>query len=482
MLHERPSAPPAAVAWFAAALFLAMRVPASAGEFAAADPARPPNVVLIVIDDLGWSDLGCYGNALYDTPRLDQLAVEGMRFTDAYANCPVCSPSRAALMTGQYPARVGFTGHITATGQHRYPADGRIIPPDDHLDLPHETITLAEALHAAGYVSASIGKWHLGDKPYWPETHGFDLNVAGYTHGSPPSYFFPYESPDKSWNPGIPTLHGGEPGEYLTDRLTDEAIHFVEANRERPFLLYLPHYAVHTPLEAPERLVEKYKMRFLNAAPHANAVYAAMVESVDSNVGRLLSAIDEAGLTAETLVIVTSDNGGLSSVTENRPLREGKGWLYEGGIRVPLLVKWPGRVAPGSLCTLPVHGADLYPTIVDAVGPRSQPGEPLDGVSLMPVLTESGKLDREAITWYYPHYSPQAKHPGAAIRAGEYKLIEHYDPPGIELYDLTDDLGEERNLAARMPEKAATLRAALNNHLHEMGTLFHTPNPGYVPR
>ncbi|MCP5109708.1 MAG: sulfatase, partial [bacterium] len=349
--------------------------------------ARPPNVVLILIDDLGWMDLGCQGSSFYETPQIDRLAEQGVRFTDAYANCPVCSPSRAAILTGNYPARSGFTGHITAIGRHRHTAHGSIIPPDDYLFLRRELVTLAEALRPAGYVSASIGKWHLGSKQYWPRRQGFDVNVAGGEHGSPASYFFPYTNPTSSWNPNIPNLDGGSDGEYLTDRLTSEAIGFIEANRERPFFLYLTHYAVHTPLEAPAPLIAKYKAKLDRDASQVNAVYGAMVETVDRGVGRVLAALDRHGLSPETLVVFTSDNGGYSGATRNAPLRAAKGHLYEGGIRVPLIVRWPGRVLAGVVTPQPATLADLYPTITGAAGGQARPGVNLDGRGLMPVLT-----------------------------------------------------------------------------------------------
>lgn len=439
---------------------------------------RPPNVVFILVDDLGWRDVGCYGSSVFETPHIDRLADEGMRFTQAYANCPVCSPSRAALMTGKNPARIGFTGHITAILAHRHPEGSRILPPDDRQYLAHEEVTLAEAVKAAGYTSASIGKWHLGQEGYWPTDHGFDVNVAGWTHGSPPDHFYPYEAPDKPWNPSIPTMSGGEPGEYLTDRLTDEAIAFVREHRDRPFFLYLTHYAVHTPLQAPEELVEKYRNK-LDGTEGVDPIYAAMVESLDTNVGRLLAEVDALGLTDNTLVVFYSDNGGLSSATNNAPLREGKAWLYEGGIRVPLIVKWPGTVAPGAVCDAPVIGSDLYLTICEAAGSKSQPGTDLDAVSLMPLLEGADHIDREPMVWYYPHYGLSMR-PGAALRKGDYKVIEWYDPQGVELYNLADDPSETRDLASAMPERAEAMRAELEAYLDRVNTIRHRPNPDYT--
>lgn len=448
---------------------------------------RPPNIVLIPIDDLGWRDLGCCGGSAFETPNIDRVAEQGLRFTQAYSDCPVCSPSRAAMLTGKNPARLQFTGHITAIGRHRHPDNSRIIPPDDRMDLPLDEITLAEALQPAGYVSASIGKWHVGREGFWPEAQGFDLNVGGWTHGSPPNYFYPYTAPEKEWNPSIPTLKGGEPGEYLTDRLTDESIRFVEQHKDRPFFLYLPHYAVHTPLQAPAKLVEKYEKKFAGRDTGVDPVYAAMVESVDRNVGRLLNVLDRLGLTENTAVIITSDNGGLCRATNNAPLREGKGWLYEGGIRVPLIVKWSGHVPEGHLCDEPVIGSDLYPTIVDIAGvgiagERAKPGVELDGVSLAPLWHGAERLDRDALYWYYPHYNPHALDPGAVIRKGNDKLIELYDPPRLELYDLAQDPSEKQNLAEAMPERAASLRDDLHRFLDRVHAHLHTMNPNYKPQ
>ncbi len=443
--------------------------------------SRPPNVVLFFVDDLGWRDVGCYGSTFYETPTVDRLARDGMRFTNAYASCPVCSPTRAALLTGKSPARVRFTGHITAIGRHRYPKHGRIIPPKDLMRVPLEEVTIAEALRPARYVSTSIGKWHVGEEGFWPTDQGFDANIGGMTHGSPPGYFFPYTDPAKKWNPSIPTLRGGAPGEYLTDRLTDEAVRFIEQHRSEPFFVYLPHYAVHTPLQAPAKLVAKYERKLETDRSQTNAVYAAMIESVDHSLERILETFDRLGLASSTLVIFASDNGGASRITNNAPLQAGKGHLYEGGIRVPMIVRFPGRVAPGTVCGAPVISHDLYPTIVELAGGEARGHGPLDGESLVPLLTGKGRLKREALHWYYPHYPPQGARPGAAIRVGPLKLIEHYDPPGIEMYNLADDIGESKDLAPKRPRDAARLQQQLQAWLAAVGTTMHTPNPDYRP-
>lgn len=438
------------------------------------------NFLFILIDDLGWRDVGCYGSMFYETPNIDQLAGQGMLFTQAYSACPVCSPTRASLMTGKDTARVGFTGHITAIGRHRHPKNSRIIPPDDNMFLPHQETTIAEALKPAGYASASIGKWHLGSEEYWPTKQGFDLNIAGWTHGSPPAYFYPYEKPGNKWNSSIPTLHGGKPGEYLTDRLTDEAIGFIRQNKDRPFFLYMTHYAVHTPLQAPQPLIEKYKAKLKTHPSKINPVYAAMVENMDTNVGRLLETLRTLNLEEQTVVIFTSDNGGLAKVTDNAPLRAGKGHIYEGGIRVPLIVRWPGKVSPNTTCPEPVTSEDLYPTITEIVGRGVNPGKNLDGQSLLPLLTGKGTFKPRSLYWYYPHYSPQAKNPAAAIRSGDFKLIEFYDPPALELYNLTKDPAETNNLTRTFPEKTKNLRTDLNTYLKSAKTKMHTPNPQHI--
>ena len=454
---------------------LAAEVCGAAGSTASPTPF---NVVLVLVDDLGWRDLGCQGSDLYETPRIDGLAAEGVRFTQAYSNCPVCSPSRAALLTGQYPGRVGFTGHITAIGRHRHPAESAILPPEDFMYLRHEFVTIAEALKTVGYVSASIGKWHLGGESHWPLSHGFDLNIAGHTHGSPASYFFPYRKPGQAWNPDMPNLDlsDSSEGEYLTTRLTDEALEFIERNHDRPFFLYLSHYAVHTPLQAPEHLVGKYQRKIAASKSGIDPIYAAMVDSIDTSVGRILDSLNATGIADRTVVILASDNGGLDSVTSNAPLRAGKGHLYEGGIRVPLIVRWPAHGSPGSLVDTPVTNADLFPLIAEIGELAPSSFAQLDGRSLSPLI-QGGAWEPRDLVWYYPHYSPQAQAPGAAILSGAYKLLEFYDPPRMELYSLGDDLGETNDLAPHQPEIARALSSKLNAWIEANVPLRHRPNP-----
>lgn len=445
----------------------------------AAPPSAPPNVIFFLIDDLGWTDLGCYGSTFYETPHIDQLAKEGMRFTAAYSAAPVCSPSRASIMSGKNPARLGFTGHITAILDYRHPSGSRLIPPRDHMRLRLRETTIAEALKPLGYTSAHIGKWHLGTEPYWPLSQGFDFNIAGNTHGSPPTYFDPYLNPAKEWNPGLVTMQGMNEGDYLTDRLTDEAIGFITEHRNKPFFLHLSHYAVHTPLEAQQPLIDKYRAKKEHDKSQFSEKYAAMIESVDISVGRILATLKKLKLDDHTLVIFFSDNGGLASSTNNAPLRAGKQTLYEGGIRVPLIIKWPGQTAPGSTNHTPVHSDDLMPTIThittgDAAHPT--PEHQYDGQSLVPLLTGREGFATRPLYWYYPHY---AKRPGAVLRVGDYKLIEFYDPPAVELYNIASDLSEVTDLAGAMPGRVKQMREQLANWLVEIDAITHTANPEF---
>ncbi len=438
-----------------------------------------PNFLIFLIDDLGSQDVGCYGQEYIRTPNIDCLAEQGMKWTNAYSSCPVCSPTRVAILTGKNGARVHFTGHITRIGRHRHPENSRIIPPDDLMDIPHDEVILPEALKPAGYASISIGKWHVGHEGYWPTNQGFDENIAGWTQGMPPSHFYPYENPDQPWNAAIPTLKGGKPGEYLTDRLTNEAIKFIKKNKNKPFLVYLSHYAVHLPLQAPEKLIEKYKP--IIEGTKIDPVYAAMVESVDRNIGRVLETLDELGLSDNTVIIFASDNGALETITDNSPFRRGKGHLYEGGLRVPLIIRWPGHIEPGSINENPTISSDIYATIVDIVGNKAEPGSPIDGRSLVNDFKGETADTNIDLHWYYPHYTPQGNMPGAAIRSGDYKLIEFYDPPKVKLYNLSNDIGETCDLSDSLPEVKEELLDNLHTWLIRMDPIMHTMNPEYKP-
>jgi len=450
---------------------------------AADAPKHRPNIVLFLIDDLGWKDLGCQGSTFYQTPNIDRLAKEGVRFTDAYAACAVCSPTRAAVLTGKYPARLLLTdwlpsGRWNPTAKLR---EGRFV-----RGLPVEEITLAEALREGGYRTASIGKWHLGSEPFsLPEHHGFDVNIGGNAHGAPGSYFFPYAGDWKIpatgqravWN----VLPDGKEGEYLTDRLTDEALKFIHASNTQPFFLYFPHYGVHTPLQAQKEIIAKYES-VPAAQRQGKPEYAAMIESVDDSVGRVMATLRELKLEKDTVIIFTSDNGGFYNATSNAPLRANKGAYYEGGIRVPLIIKWPGVTQPGLVVNTPVTSTDLYPTCLAAAGLPSRPNQHVDGVNLEPVLTAASSSTDRALFWHYPHYNEHPSSvPSSVIRQGPWKLIETFDPEGIELYNLANDLSETSNLAKSETAKANELRQELDAWRKEVGAEMMKPNPDYDP-
>jgi arylsulfatase A len=437
--------------------------------------AAKPNVVLIVIDDYGQRDSGCYGSRYHRTPNIDRLAKEGLRFTDAYAACPVCSPTRAALMTGKYPARLNLTDWLP--GRPDRP-DHRLKRPAIRQELPLEEVTLAEALKTAGYATAHVGKWHLGGKGFGPREQGFDLNVAGDHTGTPRSYFAPFRNKQGT----MPGLEEAPEGEYLTDRLTAEAVKFIAANKDRPFFLYLPHYAVHTPLRAKKELQAKYQPGRLGT--QGNPIYAAMVESMDESVGKVLKALDDHKLAANTLVIFTSDNGGLATAegkntpaTSNAPLREGKGWLYEGGIRVPLIVRGPG-VKSGTT-SVPASSIDVFPTVLEVCGVTAD-AKP-DGVSLLTALEGQQQSVRRPLFWHYPHYANQGSRPGGAVRDGNLKLIEFTDTGRRELYDLKADPSESRNLAAEKAEQVKELAEMLAGWRKTVAAKMPMPNPDYRP-
>ncbi len=450
-------------------------------EANAMDQSAKLSIVLFLIDDLGWRDVGCNGSRYYKTPNIDRLASEGVRFTDAYAACAVCSPTRAAILTGKYPARLLLTDWLPS-GRWNPKAklrEGRFL-----RGLPLEEVTLAEALRQAGYRTGSIGKWHLGSEPFsLPEHHGFDINTAGNAHGAPGNYFFPYDGdwaiPTTGLRAGWNVLPDGKPGEYLTDRLTDEAVRFIRENRGRPFFLYFPHYGVHTPLQAKKEMIARYE-----AIPEdqrqGKPVYAAMVESIDESVGRVMAALKELGLEQSTLVIFTSDNGGFYNATSNAPLRANKGAYYEGGIRVPLIIRWPGADKPGLVVSEPVISTDLYPTCLAAASQPLRPNQHLDGLNLLPLLRGEGSLGRRALFWHYPHYNDHPSSvPSSVIRKGPWKLIQTFEPEGVELYNLAEDLSEVRNLAPEQPALAAELRRELDAWRCEVRAEMMQPNPDY---
>jgi arylsulfatase A-like enzyme len=430
------------------------------------------NFVFILADDLGWRDVGCYGNPYHSTPSLDRLAREGARFTQAYAACPVCSPTRASILTGRYPVRTGVTDWIPGRKPHDR---GPVTTPITATELKLSETTIAERLKPAGYRSASIGKWHLGGEGFSPTDQGFDLNAGGNHSGSPPRTAKPYFGPFE-----LPGLKAAQ-GEFLTAKLTEAAVSFIEQNKANPFFLYLPHYTVHIPLGAREADIERQREK---PAGRYNPVYAAMVESLDESIGQVLAAIDRAGIADHTMVFFFSDNGGLryegtakQPVTDNSPLRAGKGHLYEGGIREPLIVRYPGVVKPGSVIDAPVSSVDFYPTICDAAG--VQPGD-IDGVSLIPLL-RGGRRKERALFWHYPHYSNQGGEPGSAIREGDWKLIEFHADGRRELFNLSEDVSETRNLARQRPEIVKRLAARLEEWKKRSGAVMPIRNPNADP-
>ncbi|WP_197527414.1 sulfatase [Pirellulimonas nuda] len=494
------------IALLGCALFSSACVAADNGPDGAAK--RPPNVVFILADDLGWSDLGCYGGTFYETPCIDRLAAQGVRFTSAYAACPVCSPSRAAVMSGKNPARIGMTAHIGDPGPKQWRRDTPLLPAESLDRLPLEERTLAEAFRDAGYATLHAGKWHLGGEHYWPEYQGFDVNAGGWSQGGPftgHGYFSPY---------GNPRLTDGPPGEHLPDRLAEEAVRFAQAHRFKPFFIHLAFYSVHVPLQAPDDLVAKYEakrraagfssdeMRQTPDGPvrvrQDHAIYAAMVESMDRAVGRVMAGLEEAGVAQNTIVVFTSDNGGLSTgdvaisadegwPTTNAPLRAGKGWLYEGGIRVPLIVKAPATGRVGAACDRVVSGADHYATLLTLAGLPPDPRQARDSddyaVSVQ-AAPEHGPEQRAPVFWHYPHYGNQGGRPGSAVRSGDWKLIEWYGVDSahntLELYNLADDLAESHNLAAAAPDRRDQLHAALVEWRQSLAVRMPTPQTPVV--
>lgn len=496
-----------------------------------------PNVIFFLVDDLGWTDLGCYGSSFYETPNIDKFAGENVRFTSAYAACHVSSPTRASILTGKYPATINMTDWLP--GRKDFPFQ-RFANVKVNQHLPYEETTIVEALKANGYSTAIFGKWHLGEDPSSPMTHGFDVHVPNWAKGWPNGgYYHPFK---------LEGLESRE-GDYLTDRLTDEALDWIESNKENPFFLYLSHYAVHDPINGRPDLVKKYQEKLgkmikkdgepyiLEGNPDSgdpvsveeaqrmlskqeykgysqlpqqmvkvkqfqdNVHFAAMVESMDESFGRVMRKLQELGLENNTIVIFFSDNGGMAAAnfgnpqravtneqldrafsTANLPLRGAKGWLYEGGIRVPLIVKWPGSKLKETACDVPVISVDFYATILDMLGIKVPEDQKVDGVSLAPLLSGEGSIERDAIYWHFPHYSNHGmQSPGGAIRWGDYKLIEYYENGNVQLFNLKKDIGEQNDISTANPEITIKLknmlhvwRARINAHMME-------PNPDYHP-
>ena len=485
--------------------------PLAALHAAEPKPANKPNVIVILSDDLGWADLACYGSTFHESPNLDKLAAQGMRFTQAYSSSPYCSPSRAAIMTGRHPARLKITDYIPSNGK-----TGKFLPAEMKMELPLEELTIAEVLSAAGYATWHVGKWHLGDLGFYPEDQGFQVNIAGNHNGAPKSFFWPYGDEEGAsvvrprtrdqmqgyhMTPMPGLRAGGKKGEHLCDRLTSAAMKLIEQRKpEQPFFLYLPFYDVHTPIMAKPELVEKYKakaaklrMPTVEAVPtyiegdrvhgaspkklpeqQVNPTYAAMIETMDTNVGRLMARLDELGVADNTLILFTSDNGG-HSVTCNRPLRGSKGWLYEGGVREPWIVKWPGVTKPGSTCDVPVMNTDILPTVLEACGLPAKPDLHKDGVSFASLLRGDAKPVHNALFWHFPHYGILGSGPCSSVRLGDWKLIEWLEDEGVELFNLTTDLSEKNDVAAQHPEIVKQLRERLHVWRKETGANMLRP-------
>lgn len=451
-----------------------------------------PNVVLILIDDMGLHDLSIEGSTFYRSPRIDELARGGMRFTQGYATCRVCSPSRASIQLGKFTARHGITNWIGARSGTEWKREDRLLPADYVHALPSDDVSLAEAMKEAGYRTFFAGKWHLGGEGSLPTDHGYDINVGGHHRGSPPGGFFaPYKNPKLEDGPG---------GESLTLRLGEETAQFIRGQKDKPFFAMLSFYSVHAPVQTTKALWEKYR----RAAPELadgeerfkvdrtlpvrqvqdHPVYAGMVETTDDAVGKVLDALDDTGLTDSTIVIFTSDNGGVSSgdayATSNLPLRGGKGRQWEGGIREPYYIRFPKVTRPGTTCDVPVTGADFYPTILELCGMPLKPEQHVDGVSLVPLL-EGGSLPKRPLYWHYPHYDNQGGEPSSLYRDGDWKLIHYYEDGRNELYDLSVDPRETSDLALTHPVRTAQMWQQLKGWLDSVDAKFPLPDPRYEP-
>ncbi len=446
-----------------------------------------PNVVLVIADDLGWSDLGCYGADLIETPNIDRLAQSSIRFTQAYAPAPVCSPTRAAILTGKAPARLKMT--IWSEGSLTGPKDRTLLQGFSRHDLPHSEQTLAEHFQATGYLTALVGKWHLGDAAHAPETQGFDVNIGGTHWGAPSTFFFPYRGLRSNGEVRyVPHLELGELGEYLTDRLTKEAERIIRhaSSKKQPFFLMLAHHAPHTPIEAKSEDVEYFAARRKPDMKHQHPTYAAMIRSLDESIGDVRKCLDASGVADNTIFIFTSDNGGYigtsqfdgveTPITNNWPLRSGKGTCYEGGLRVPLIMHWPGK-QQGKTSDEPVILTDLFHTLMELLPTAQRPPES-DGVSLSPLLRDPhSHLNRRELYFHYPHYyhAPPST-PVGAIRSGDWKLLEHFEDSRLELFDLKSDPSETTNVSQQNPAEAQRLLMLLHQWRQTTNASMPTAN------
>lgn len=458
--------------------------------------SRLPNILLIVADDLGWSDLECYGADLHETPNINKLADQSFVFTNSYAAAPISSPTRASLMTGKYPARLNFTiwSEAASVSERKNQEVYKYLPPQTIESLPHEEITLAEKLKEKGYITAHIGKWHIGDLMHFPETQGFDVSIAASQRGAPPTFFYPYKGfafGELRYVGNLGTDAGGKyfagrEGEYLTDRLTDEALKIIEDAGSRPFYLNLWYYSVHTPIEAKPKDEEYFKNKLSPGFHHQNETYAGMVKALDDNIGRVLNKLIDLGIYENTIVIFLSDNGGYineykeKKVTNNYPLRSGKGSLYEGGIRIPTIIYYPQSKVNGQKVATPISTIDLFPTILEITGVKNE--NRVDGESILPLLegNPAPDLEERALFWHYPHYYPTTT-PVSAVREGNWKLLEYLEDGHIELYNLAADQGESVNMAEAEYHKAQYLLEKLHNWKVETGAKGITPNPTRLP-
>ncbi len=441
---------------------------------------KPLNVLIFLVDDLGWSDLSCYGHQFHETPNIDQLARDGMKFSDAYASCAVCSPTRAAIMTGKYPARLKITDWIPGVVWPH----AKLATPAIRYELPKTEKILTEYLKEAGYYTMHVGKWHLGEEPeYWPLERGFDVNIGGHSKGMPGSYFFPYELKTKATDWSVKNLPpGGQEGEYLTDRLTEEALILLEqyGKEQAPFFLNMSYYTVHAPIQGKPELVSKYeeKKAKLDSSRY-NTGYAAMVQSLDESVGRILDKLDELGIRDNTLILFTSDNGALLPISQSDVLRAGKGFYYEGGIREPLIASLTGQIEAGSTSDQLASSIDFLPTILDFCE-IEKPME-IDGRSLYSLLTTKHGYDERPLFWHYPHYHTPEKPPVGVVRSGRYKLIEFFEEMNVELYDLNNDIGETDDLSTKMPELRDSLRQLLHDWRVDVNADMPVINIDYNP-
>ncbi len=448
-----------------------------------------PNIIFFFVDDMGWKDTGFMGSSYYETPNIDRMAGKAAVFTNAYSNAPNCAPSRACLLTGKYSPHHGV--YTVGSSERGRSENRKLIPTGNKTVLDTSFVTVAEKLQEHGYKTISLGKYHLGSdaEGNGPLSQGFGINVGGGHEGLPPSYFYPWCNRDSSWC--LPALDRPEKGdEYLTGHLTEEAVEFMEKNHDGPFFMYFPHYAVHTPLQARDSLIEKYRNK-TGDRYHNHPVYAAMIESVDRSFRKICRTLKDLDIENNTIIIFFSDNGGLGTITSMHPLRGSKGMLYEGGIRVPCFIRWPGMPSSGKRIRTPVVGTDFYPTLLEMAGLEKPDDPELDGVSLVPLLKETGTLPERNLYWHFPAYLQASGHlpfiwrttPGSVIRSGKYKLIEYFEDGHLELYNLEKDTGETVNLAESMPEKAEELHRQLREWRKNTGAPVPSKtNPRHDPR